>query len=197
VALEPDTGEVTGSGALKAVAGGLPIEMVQGKGEGLPFPDRHFDIVYCRQVLHHAGDLGQFLKEAFRVLRPGGILLACREHVVDNPGQLQEFLASHPVHALTGNEHAYSVKDYQGAIRKAGLKILKTLGPWDSVINAFPAVRSREELRGYTRQRLQIKLGKAGFWLSLVPGVRWAFMRWRVDLPLPGRLYSFMAARPV
>lgn len=40
--------------------------------ECLPFPDHTFDLVYSYGVLHHSPDTAQCLREACRVLRPGG-----------------------------------------------------------------------------------------------------------------------------
>jgi hypothetical protein len=37
------------------------------------------------------------------------VLLATREHVVDDPAQHAEFLARHPVHQLAGGENAFSL----------------------------------------------------------------------------------------
>ena len=40
----------------------------------LPYMDRSFDVVFSNGVLHHVEDTAGSLKEAFRVLRPGGDL---------------------------------------------------------------------------------------------------------------------------
>ncbi len=47
--------------------------------QALPFENQSFDLVSCRLAAHHFPDIGQFVSEAARVLRPGGILA-----VVDN-----------------------------------------------------------------------------------------------------------------
>lgn len=44
----------------------------QGAAEALPFPDAHFDTVISRFSAHHWGDFAQGLREARRVLKPGG-----------------------------------------------------------------------------------------------------------------------------
>jgi ubiquinone/menaquinone biosynthesis C-methylase UbiE len=42
--------------------------------EQLPFPDDTFDIVYSYGVMHHSPDTPQCIREAGRVLKPGGAL---------------------------------------------------------------------------------------------------------------------------
>jgi SAM-dependent methyltransferase len=43
---------------------------------GIPFPDRHFDVVYHSHMIEHirVGDVQRFLRECWRVLTPGGII---------------------------------------------------------------------------------------------------------------------------
>ncbi len=48
------------------------ISVVQGRGEQLPFPDGHFDLVTCQTVLIHVADVPAVLREMCRVTRPGG-----------------------------------------------------------------------------------------------------------------------------
>jgi 2-polyprenyl-6-hydroxyphenyl methylase/3-demethylubiquinone-9 3-methyltransferase len=43
-------------------------------GLDVPVVDSTFDVVYVQHVLHHIGDVERALKEAWRVLKPGGIL---------------------------------------------------------------------------------------------------------------------------
>jgi SAM-dependent methyltransferase len=195
VALEPDPSPLVGRGALAPLVAGLAVEAMAGAGEGIPLPDASMDVVYARQVLHHIPDLGPALKECARVLKPGGLLLACREHVVDSPEQLAQFLASHPVHALAGGEGAHGLKAYQQAITRQGLKLMATLGPWDSVINAFPGFLSQQALLDYPAQRLRARLGPLG---GLLGRSAWAcgLVRRHLDQPLPGRLYTFLASKP-
>lgn len=194
-ALEPDPDDDIGRGAARRLCTGLQVEVVEGVGEAIPLPDKRVDIVYARQVLHHTRDLERVLRECARVLKPGGFFLACREHVVDDSEQLRIFLEQHPVHRLTGTENAFTLDTYVGAILASGLTFDRALGPWDSVINAFPAVRTQAELEALPRRRLERRLGYFGGLASFVPGIRrmlWA----RINTPTPGRLYSFLASKP-
>jgi ubiquinone/menaquinone biosynthesis C-methylase UbiE len=51
------------------------LEYRRGDAKGLEFADAHFDVVYSNTILHHIPDPLPFLREAHRVLRPGGALL--------------------------------------------------------------------------------------------------------------------------
>src|SRR5437667_10140454 len=46
-----------------------------GDAEHLPFPEAMFDAVINIESSHCYGDMGRFLREGYRVLRPGGYLL--------------------------------------------------------------------------------------------------------------------------
>ena len=196
VAVEPDPSEEVGRGALARVVAGSAVEIVADPGEALPFPTGTFDVVYGRQVLHHAGDLPKMLSECARVLRPGGVFLACREPVADSERQLAALLRSHPVHVLAGGEHAYSTKAYVAAIERAGLRIIRVLGPVDSVVNAFPRASTPEELADLPRILAGSYLGSLGRAIAAIPG--FAPFAWYVlrRLPVPGRPITLLAVKP-
>jgi ubiquinone/menaquinone biosynthesis C-methylase UbiE len=194
VAVEPDPSAEAGRGAMARLQE-RKFEAVDGVGENIPLPDASMDIVYCRQVLHHARDLDLVLQECARVLKPNGVLFACREHVVDDDRQLDEFLAAHPMHQMAGGENAHSLSEYLQAIQGAGLVVDQLLGPLDSVINAFPMVQTQGELDALPAQKLAHKFGLLGCAASHVPGAT-RLVRARMDRPIPGRMYSFLAHRP-
>ena len=196
IAVDPDLSDQIGVRASARLSRGLPVHSISALGENIPIENGTVDIVYSRQVLHHAGNLKRMVGEIYRVLRPGGMMLSTREHVVDNERQLKRFLADHPVHQLAGGENAFKLSDYLEAIQKAGLVVKEIIGPWDSVINAFPNVRNHSELRELPRTLLRQKLGKLGEMIGNVPGVIpliWFFLRRR---PKAGRMYSFLAIKP-
>jgi ubiquinone/menaquinone biosynthesis C-methylase UbiE len=197
VAIEPDPSDEVGRGAIERLVAetSTPIEIVAGWGEALPLPDHSVDVVYSRQVLHHATDLGRFVSEVARVARPGGLWLACREHVVDDESQRQAFLRAHPVHRLAGGENAFPLPQYLDALAQHDLELQAVIGPWDSVINAFPMVRSSEELSDYATRRLVERLGPIGKGISQLPGA--STLAWRrIRRPQAGRLYSFLCMKP-
>jgi len=53
---------------------GFAPDLRQADAERLPFPDNTFDIVYSYGVMHHSPDPAQCIREARRVLKPGGTL---------------------------------------------------------------------------------------------------------------------------
>ncbi len=195
IALEPELDDVVGLGVLRRGGGADSVLPVGGLGSAIPLADGSVDVVYCRQVLHHIADLPASLAECARVLRPGGHFVATREHVVDDDAQLAAFRADHPVHQLAGGEGAWSLDRYRDAIVGAGLELSHVLGPWDSLINAFPTVRSASELARGPQIVVGQRLGPVGASIAGLPGIRHAL--WRVlKRRKPGRLYSFVAEKP-
>ena len=57
-----------------ALAEGMNVDFQIGSGDSLPFGDDHFDTVIFSNSLHHMPDPRLALKEALRVLKPGGFL---------------------------------------------------------------------------------------------------------------------------
>jgi SAM-dependent methyltransferase len=49
-----------------------PLELLRGSAISLPYRDEAFDLLYSVDAVHHFGDHRTFVKEAFRVLKPGG-----------------------------------------------------------------------------------------------------------------------------
>jgi len=54
---------------------GIPSEYVVGDGFQLPFNDGAFDSVYIGQVVEHLHNVPEFMSEAVRVIREGGLLI--------------------------------------------------------------------------------------------------------------------------
>jgi len=102
-------------------ANAAKITRTPGDFHKLDFPDNHFHFVVSSAVLHHADNIVQVLREAKRVLRPGGQFVAIREpvwplvRIRSRAKMLSKLLA-------TGvNEHFYSLLDYQEFFRQAAL----------------------------------------------------------------------------
>lgn len=200
-ALEPDPSPLVGAEAIRSLAQqtALAIHVVGEYSEDLPFPTASFDLVNCRQALHHARDLARTCQEIARVLKPGGILMATREHVISQPGDLQRFLDQHPLHHLYGGEHAYVLMEYRSALARAGLKLKHLLRPFDSPINYFPL--STEQVNHLCIDQLS-RLPGGGLLGQLVsapiigrPMMSLCRLAASHLSTSPGRLYSFVAVK--
>lgn len=197
-AVDPDPSADVGLAAVKNVSQILStgsITTFQAFAESLPFPENTFDVIYARQCLHHFSNLVQALKECRRVLKPGGLFLACREHVVSDEQQKQVFLEEHILHKLHGGENAYPVQTYISAFEEARFQVLKSYAPFDTVINHFPA--SNTDIRQRFSEALSRKVG-SGI-AGLVINFKFAESAFRKRLSgscdSPGRLYSFLSTR--
>jgi arsenite methyltransferase len=56
----------------KAKAGAQNVEFLKGEIEHIPLPDSSVDVIISNCVINLSADKGQVLREAFRVLKPGG-----------------------------------------------------------------------------------------------------------------------------
>jgi arsenite methyltransferase len=56
----------------KRKAGALNVEFLRGEIEHIPLPDNSVDVVISNCVINLSSDKAQVLREAFRVLKPGG-----------------------------------------------------------------------------------------------------------------------------
>lgn len=207
-AVEPDPSQTVGSGAIRQLKQKFELDqlnVVDTVGENLPFSDNSFDLVYIRQAMHHAQDLNRFLAEASRVLKPGGILLTIRDHVVFNENDKQWFLESHPLHKFYGGENAFSPAEYEQGMSKAGLKIIKKLRFFDSPINYFPMAKEAVEDHFSVARNNLVKALSArlpGF-IASSSMVIWIYCLLRNvklerrpdEQTFPGRMYSYIARK--
>jgi SAM-dependent methyltransferase len=198
-ALEPDPSELVGAGAIRSLfsEAKLPITVVQHFSECLPFADASFEIVFARAVLHHTQNLEMACKEYVRVLRPGGVFIAIREHVISRHADKQAFLDTHPLHHLYGGEDAFLLSDYLRAIESSGLQIAKVLDPFASPINFAPySLKSLQQEIALRISRYLPYSANISVQLMSVPLI-WQIVRRILNLfdNRPGRLYSFIAVK--
>ena len=190
VALEPDKSNTVGSGAIKILAKHFKLKnitVIEAFGENLPFNDESFDVVYGRQVMHHAYNLEGFVQEASRVLKKSGVFMTIRDHVIKNKKDKDRFLLLHPLHKYYGGENAFLFTEYKGAIEKAGLRIMKVLTPSQSPINYSPWNKER------MAEVITTKFGSV-FSNYLSVNLLWIINKYRLEAR-PGRIYSFIAEK--
>ena len=54
---------------------GIVVKQVDIENESLPYDDNYFDVVYSKSLLEHLWKPDLYLKEARRILKPGGMIL--------------------------------------------------------------------------------------------------------------------------
>src|SRR5215813_8504174 len=89
------------------------VSFVEGNAEALAFPDRSFDAYTIAFGIRNVPSIDLALKEAFRVLRPGGRFLCLEFSTVDVPGldRLYDLYSFNVIpslgRAVTGDGEAY------------------------------------------------------------------------------------------
>ena len=186
-ALEPDPSETIGAGAIRISAKkhnvSQIVEVVEAWGESLPFPDDYFDIVYGRQVMHHAHELSTFVYEGARVLKEGGVFMTTRDHVIKDEKDKEAFLERHPLHKFYGGENAFTLAEYSNAITDAGLKIKRSLDAASTPINYDP----------WNKNKVRSKFGVIGK-LPIISDILLKMVKIRLNR-IPGRLHTFVASK--
>ncbi|MCC6384454.1 MAG: class I SAM-dependent methyltransferase [Bacteroidia bacterium] len=77
-------------------------------GKTIPFHDNEFDYVFCTEVMEHVPEPGSLLKEIYRVLKPGGILIMTTPFMV-------------PLHEEPYDFYRYTKHGIKHLLTKAGL----------------------------------------------------------------------------
>jgi ubiquinone/menaquinone biosynthesis C-methylase UbiE len=108
---------------------GARVAFLQGNARGLDFADASFDAVFSNTILHHIPDPVPFLREARRVLRPGGALLIRDLYRPPTPERALELVALHAAGETPSNREllraslhaALTVEELRAAAAEAGL----------------------------------------------------------------------------
>lgn len=205
--VEPDPSATIGAGAIRKLKEHFKLDDItiyEAFAEEIKFPDHSFDIVFARQCMHHAYNLDKFVAEASRVLKPGGLFMTVRDHVIYDEVDKKWFLEIHPLQKYYGGENAFTDAEYSNAMNKAGLDIKLVLKHYDSVINYFPFTKDDKELKEKEFELLveSIATKKIGL-LYRLPFVKIAIdkiIKSKLNKPLneayiPGRMYTYLALK--
>jgi len=97
------------------------LDAQQGSAERLPYPDAAFDVVVSRYSTHHWLDVVAGLREARRVLKPGG-LAVFMDVVTPGSALLDTWLQSLELLRDPSHVRNYSVEEWQAMLAKVGFR---------------------------------------------------------------------------
>lgn len=83
------------------------VEYRLADAKGLDFEEAAFDAVFSNTILHHIPDPRPFLREARRVLRPGGALLVRDLYRPPTPERADELVRLHAAGATPGQQRLF------------------------------------------------------------------------------------------
>lgn len=106
---------ITGRGAAN-------VRFEPADAEALPFEDASFDIVTTRIAPHHFPNPQQYIREAARVLRPGGRLVL-DDNMAPEDAELAEFMNRFEQWRDPSHVRAHSIAEWSAWIEAAGLRI--------------------------------------------------------------------------
>ena len=203
-AVEPDSSNTVGAGAIKKLKKEYNLknlDVFEQFAEDINFESNVFDIVYIRQAMHHAHHLEKFVKECIRVLKPNGLLLTIRDHVIFDKKDKEWFIETHPLQKYYGGENAFTSTEYKNAIINAGAKVIKELKFYDSIINYYPL--SKQELNDLKKQNVSLQKRKLVNKLGGIGNNRLVWNLYRIlsnynplnEGTVPGRMYSYIAIK--
>ena len=104
------------------------IKWIKSRAETLPIEDNIYDFYSISYGIRNVSDINKTLKEAFRVLKPGGRFMCLEFSKIDN--ELLYFL----------------YKNYSKAIPVLGKYIAGSSEPYEYLINSIDAFYSQEQL---------------------------------------------------
>lgn len=132
------------------------VTIVEGSALALPLPDAAFDRAYSQNVVMNIADKPRFYREAFRVLRPGGVLAL--SNVCAGPAGEPYF----PVAWATTRETSFlaTPEETRADLAAAGFEIVTFHDTTDALLPGMIRDRERLEREGLPRLGLQLLMGE-------------------------------------
>ncbi len=94
------------------------IDVIDGSYDSVPFDDNHFDVVWSEDAFLHSDQKDKVIKEAARILKPGGDLIFTDPMQTDNCDES----VLQPIYARLNLSEMGSPAKYRQLAKDAGLK---------------------------------------------------------------------------
>lgn len=191
--LDPDADLIRQFNQLAGDDGLLPASAcgLLGDGHALPFVDGQFAAVVCTEVLEHTEHPDRVLLEAWRVLRPAGMV--CLSVPTENTERL--FARLHPRwSAHSGHIQLFSPDRLLSLVRRAGFSVVETRGEcfeWTLFWLFFATLRTPFDCTGTpTAHRLLVRVYWR-MWRAVSATRLWHQLQTAGDKRFPKSLYVY------
>jgi radical SAM superfamily enzyme YgiQ (UPF0313 family)/2-polyprenyl-3-methyl-5-hydroxy-6-metoxy-1,4-benzoquinol methylase len=135
-----DLSEVAVHDAIRRYGHRPGYRFLQMDATKLDFPDNHFDVVAAREVLEHLPEPSRCVAEAFRVLKPGGSIVASSP-TRDSLHLRVNRLLGHPDFKCSYDHiREFTTAELRGLLMKAGFRIRDEAGVFLMPYWGIPAV---------------------------------------------------------
>jgi ubiquinone/menaquinone biosynthesis C-methylase UbiE len=98
------------------------VSLSLADAENLPFGDNTFDLVTCRIATHHFPDVFQFMQNAARVLKPGGMLLV-QDHLGHEDERVSRYTDAFQRLRDPSHVRVFAEYEWRGLCTDAGLQV--------------------------------------------------------------------------
>jgi len=142
----------------------IPVATCDLEAEAMPFADNTFDVVYSKSLLEHFFRPERYLKEACRVLKPGGKLITL---VPDWESQYKTYFDDYTHRTpftAAGLEDIYRIHDYDGVevFKFRQLPVVwqyPALNYFCAAISPFIPVRTKNKFFRWSRELMLVGCG--------------------------------------